>query len=202
MTNEQQHDTRYEASSGALANQFLIAMPHLEDPWFNHTVTYLWRHNAEGALGIVINKPSNLRLAELFGELQISVEARKGDISFHSERVMSGGPVEKNKGFILHSSEREWEYTLLITPQVSLTMSKDILVDIAAGNGPERYLVALGYASWEGGQLEQEIADNVWLTVPAISELIFSSDHPGKAEAAASILGLSLSQLSPTAGHS
>ena len=202
MTTDEQQDTRYEANSGTHANQFLIAMPHLEDPWFNHTVTYLWRHNEEGALGIVINKPSNLRLAELFGELQISVDARKGDISFHSERVMTGGPVEKNKGFILHSSEREWEYTLLITPQLSLTLSKDILVDIAAGKGPERYLVALGYAAWEAGQLEQEIADNVWLTVPAIPELIFSSDHPGKAEAAASILGVSLSQLSSTAGHS
>lgn len=192
----------YEATPGSLANQFLIAMPHLEDPWFNQTVTYLWRHSDEGALGIVINKPSNMRLADLLEELKISVEQRKGDIDFHSQRVMTGGPVERNKGFILHNSGREWEYTLPITPELSLTMSKDILADIALGDGPERYLVALGCAGWEAGQLEQEISDNVWLTVPAVPELIFSSDHSKKAEAAASILGISLDQLSSTAGHS
>lgn len=194
--------SHYEATPGSLANQFLIAMPHLEDPWFNQTVTYLWRHSDEGALGIVINKPSNMRLADLLEELKISLEQRKGDIDFHSQRVMTGGPVERNKGFILHNSGREWEYTLPITPELSLSMSKDILEDIALGVGPERYLVALGCAGWEAGQLEQEISDNVWLTVPAVPELIFSSDHSKKAEAAASILGINLGQLSSTAGHS
>ena len=202
MTENETHDTQYEAKPGTLADQFLIAMPHLEDPWFNHTVTYLWRHDKEGALGIVINKPSSLRLADLLQELQIDAGDHRGDIAFHSQRVMSGGPVEKNKGFILHSSGPEWEYTLPITPRLSLTMSKDILADIAHGNGPERYLVALGCAGWEAGQLEREISENVWRTAPAIPELIFSSDHAGKAEAAASILGVSLSQLSSTAGHS
>ena len=202
MTQNSSTVSQYEATPGSLANQFLIAMPHLEDPWFNQTVTYLWRHNDEGALGIVINKPSNMRLAELLEELKISFEQRKGDIDFHSQRVMTGGPVERNKGFILHNSGREWEYTLPITPELSLSMSKDILADIALGTGPERYLVALGCAGWEAGQLEQEISDNVWLTVPAVTELIFSSDHSKKAEAAASILGISLDQLSSTAGHS
>ena len=202
MTQNNSTASQYEATPGSLANQFLIAMPHLEDPWFNQTVTYLWRHNDEGALGIVINKPSNMRLAELLEELKIDLEQRKGDIDFHSQRVMTGGPVERNKGFILHNSGREWEYTLPITPELSLSMSKDILADIALGDGPERYLVALGCAGWEAGQLEQEISDNVWLTVPAVTELIFSSDHSKKAEAAASILGISLDQLSLTAGHS
>lgn len=202
MTQENSTDSHYEATPGSLANQFLIAMPHLEDPWFNQTVTYLWRHSDEGALGIVINKPSNMRLANLLEELKISLERRKGDIDFHSQRVMTGGPVERNKGFILHNSGREWEYTLPITPELSLSMSKDILADIALGEGPERYLVALGCAGWEAGQLEQEIGNNVWLTVPAVPELIFSSDHSKKAEAAASILGISLDQLSSTAGHS
>tara|TARA_R110001592_G_scaffold156705_4_gene387296 strand:+ start:734 stop:1342 length:609 start_codon:yes stop_codon:yes gene_type:complete len=202
MTQNNSTASQFEATPGSLANQFLIAMPHLEDPWFNQTVTYLWRHNDEGALGIVINKPSNMRLAELLEELKIDLEQRKGDIDFHSQRVMTGGPVERNKGFILHNSGREWEYTLPITPELSLSMSKDILADIALGDGPERYLVALGCAGWEAGQLEQEISDNVWLTVPAVTELIFSSDHSKKAEAAASILGISLDQLSLTAGHS
>lgn len=202
MTHDSSTGTHYEATPGSLANQFLVAMPHLEDPWFNQTVTYLWRHNEEGALGIVINKPSNMRLADLLEELKISLDQRKGDIDFHSQRVMTGGPVETGKGFILHNSGREWEYTLPITPELSLSMSKDILADIAMGVGPERYLVALGCAGWEAGQLEQEISDNVWLTVPAVTELIFSSDHAKKAEAAASILGISLDQLSSTAGHS
>ncbi len=202
MTQAEHDENFYEAKPGTLANQFLVAMPHLEDPWFNHTVTYLWRHNEEGALGIVINKPSSLRLADLLKELSIDVAPRLGDLEFHAQRVMTGGPVEKTKGFILHNSGREWEYTLPITPALSLSMSKDILEDIATGNGPERYLVALGCAGWEAGQLEEEIAQNVWLTVPAIPEIIFSGDHAGKAEAAASILGVSLSQLSSTAGHS
>ena len=195
-------DMDYEALPGTLANQFLIAMPHLEDPWFAHTVTFLWKHSEEGALGIVINKPSNMRVAELFAELGIEIKQRRGDIIFHSQHVMSGGPVEKNKGFILHESGREWEYTLPITRELSLSMSKDILADIAIGKGPENYLLALGCAGWEAGQLEKEISENFWLTVPAIPALIFSSDHTGKAEAAASILGVSLSQLSSFAGHS
>jgi len=202
MTQDSSTASHFEAIPGSLANQFLIAMPHLEDPWFNKTVTYLWRHSDEGALGIVINKPSNLRLADLLEELKIGLEKRKGDIEFHSQYVMTGGPVEKNKGFILHNSGREWEYTLPITSELSLSMSKDILADIALGDGPERYLIALGCAGWDAGQLEREISDNVWLTVPAIPELIFSSDHSKKAEAAASILGISLDQLSSTAGHS
>lgn len=198
------HDTDmdYEAVPGTLANQFLIAMPHLDDPWFAHTVTYLWKHSDEGALGIVINKPSNMRVAELLAELGIETEQKRGDIIFHSQRVMTGGPVEKNKGFILHESGREWEYTLPVTRELSLSMSKDILADIAIGKGPETYMVALGCAGWEAGQLEKEISENFWLTVPALPALIFSSDHAGKAEAAASILGVSLSQLSSFAGHS
>ncbi|MGB4247322.1 MAG: YqgE/AlgH family protein [Pseudohongiellaceae bacterium] len=195
-------DMDYEAVPGTLANQFLIAMPHMDDPWFAHTVTYLWKHSEEGALGIVINKPSNMRVAELLSELGIETAQKRGDIIFHSQRVMSGGPVEKNKGFILHESGREWEYTLPVTRELSLSMSKDILADIAAGKGPENYMVALGCAGWEAGQLEKEISENFWLTVPAIPALIFSSDHAGKANAAASILGVNLSQLSSFAGHS
>jgi putative transcriptional regulator len=195
-------DVEYQAAPGSLANQFLIAMPHLQDPWFAHTVTYLWKHNEEGALGIVINKPSSMLLSELLAELHIDAELRRGDSIFHSQRVMSGGPVEKHKGFILHESGREWEYTLRITPGLSLSMSKDILADIANGKGPENYLVALGCAGWEAGQLEQEIGDNYWLTAPAIPTLIFSTDYEAKPAAAAASLGVSLSQLSSIAGHS
>ena len=195
-------DAVLEDSPGSLTNQFLIAMPHLDDPWFNHTVTYLWKHSAQGALGLVINKPSSLRVAELLGELNIDTSARLGDLIFHRQHVMSGGPVERNKGFILHEAGRDWEYTLPVTDELSISMSKDILVDIAQGTGPENYLIALGCAGWEAGQLEQEISDNFWLTVPALPAIIFSRDHDSKAEAAAGLLGVNLSQLSSSAGHS
>lgn len=195
-------DAVLEDSPGSLTNQFLIAMPHLDDPWFNHTVTYLWKHSPQGALGLVINKPSSLRVAELLGELNIDTSARLGDLIFHRQHVMSGGPVERNKGFILHEAGRDWEYTLPVTDELSISMSKDILVDIAQGAGPENYLIALGCAGWEAGQLEQEISDNFWLTVPALPAIIFSRDHDSKAEAAAGLLGVNLSQLSSSAGHS
>ena len=200
--NHSSPDAAFDNGSESLANHFLIAMPHLDDPWFNHTVTYLWKHGPHGALGIVINKPSSLRVAELLAELDIDTGHRRGDLIFHNQHVMSGGPVEKNKGFILHDSGREWEYTLPVSSQLSISMSKDILVDIAANEGPEQYLIALGCAGWEAGQLEQEITRNFWLTVPALPAIIFSSDHDSKAEAAAGLLGVSLSQLSSFAGHS
>lgn len=200
VTNMNESD--FETSSGALVDQFLIAMPHLQDPNFNQTVTYLWQHNAEGALGIVINKASYMRLPELFDALHIDMDEPRHDSVLQNQHVMTGGPVEENKGFILHSSEKQWEHTIAITPELSLSMSKDILVDIAAGTGPQRYLVALGCAGWDAGQLEEEIANNVWLTVPAVPEIIFSTDHAGKAEACAALIGISLDQLSSTAGHS
>jgi len=195
-------DAMLDDSPGSLTNQFLIAMPHLDDPWFNHTVTYLWKHSAQGALGLVVNKPSSLRVAELLSELDIDTSPRLGDLIFHRQHVMSGGPVEKNKGFILHDAGRDWEYTLPVTSELSVSMSRDILVDIAEGKGPENYLIALGCAGWEAGQLEQEISNNFWLTVPALPAIIFSRDHDSKAEAAAGLLGVSMSQLSSTAGHS
>lgn len=184
-----------------LEHHFLIAMPQLRDPNFHGTVTYLWKHDQHGALGVVINRPSSLPVTELLEELKITVSdevaARLAD-----KRVLTGGPVEKNKGFILHDAGTEWEYTLPINDEVSLSMSRDILQDIANGVGPARYIAALGCAGWEAGQLEQEISDNVWLTVPANTNLLFSGDHDHMAEAAARILGVNLSQLATLAGHS
>ncbi len=184
-----------------LENQFLIAMPHLRDPNFNGSVTYLWKHGAEGALGLVINQPSQVRMTALLAELEIEPDESQRQ-RLDEEEVLTGGPVERNKGFILHETGPEWEYTVPITDTVSISMSRDILVDIAAGKGPSRYLVALGCAGWEAGQLEEEVGNNVWLTVPATDELLFSRDFENKASAAAGLLGVSLSQLSSFAGHS
>lgn len=185
----------------SLENQFLIAMPHLQDPYFNGSVTYLWKHGEDGALGIVINRPSDVTMTELLAELDITPAPSEAQI-MEQEQVLAGGPVERHKGFILHEAGQEWDYTLPITDDIAMSMSRDILEAIAEGKGPDHYLVSLGCAGWEAGQLEQEITDNVWLTVPADPDLLFSRDFDNKASAAAAILGINLSQLSSIAGHS
>jgi len=202
MSKHEQTRSENAARADNLENHFLVAMPHLHDPYFNKTITYLWKHSAEGAMGIIVNKPSRMRISELLHEMRL--QAKDADLHriLHRERVLSGGPVEKHKGFILHDSDREWSYTLPLTDSVSLSMSKDILADIAAGTGPSKYLVAMGCAGWEAGQLEEEISNNVWLTVPATPELLFSRDYENKPGAAVAQLGLTMSQLwSPIAGH-
>jgi len=183
-----------------LENQFLIAMPQMLDPYFTNTVTYLWKHNEEGALGIVINKPLKACVADIFAELDILCSTE--DSLFRERPVLAGGPVERDKGFIIHDAGQQWESSIEVTPEITICTSRTILQDIAKGSGPENYLVALGCAGWEAGQLEREITENTWLTTPANAELIFSDNYNGKAEAAASLLGIDLQQISPEAGHS
>jgi len=198
MKHESATDT---GSASCLENHFLIAMPHLRDPNFNGSVTYLWKHDSDGALGLVVNRPSKLVIPDLMEELGITIKdeflTRLQDSS-----ILTGGPVERNKGFILHEAGTEWDYTLAVNDNISLSMSKDILQEIADGGGPSRYLVTLGCAGWDAGQLEQEISDNVWLTVPADTDLLFSTDYDNKASAVAALLGVSMSQLASLAGHS
>lgn len=196
-----QNSDDISGSVSCLENHFLIAMPLLRDPNFNGSVTYLWKHDGDGALGLVVNRPSKLVIPDLMEELGISIKdaflAR-----LQGSSILTGGPVEQNKGFILHEAGTEWDYTLPVNDGVSLSMSKDILQEIADGGGPAQYLVALGCAGWDAGQLEQEISDNVWLTVPASTDLLFSTDYDNKAAAVAATLGVSLSQLASLAGHS
>ncbi len=198
MMHESDTDT---GSASFLENHFLIAMPLLRDPNFNGSVTYLWKHDSDGALGLVVNRPSKLVMPDLMEELGITIKdeflAR-----LQNRSILTGGPVEGNKGFILHEAGTEWDYTLAVNDDISLSMSKDILQEIAAGGGPARYLVALGCAGWDAGQLEQEISDNAWLTVPADTDLLFSTDYENKASAVAALLGVSMSQLASLAGHS
>ncbi len=184
-----------------LENQFLIAMPQMEDAYFANSVTYLWKHNESGALGIVINKPLRACIADIFNELDIECSIEDGP--FRESPVLAGGPVERDKGFIIHSAgNKRWESSISVTEQISICTSKSILEDIASGNGPEQYLIALGCAGWEAGQLENEISRNAWLTVPADPQLIFSGDYEKKTQQAASLLGVDLQQLAPDAGHS
>ena len=183
-----------------LENQFLIAMPQMLDPYFTNTVTYLWKHNEEGALGIVINKPLKACVADIFAELDIICSTENS--LFRERPVLAGGPVERDKGFIIHDAGQQWESSIEVTSEITICTSRTILQDIANGSGPENYLVALGCAGGEAGQLEREISENTWLTIPANAELIFSDNYNGKAKAAAGLLGIDLQQISPEAGHS
>jgi len=181
-----------------LTNHFLIAMPQLSGSYFGNTVVYMWQHGEDGALGIVVNLPLQLKLKEIFSQLDIDVKRPESGEAI----VLSGGPVETDKGFILHDADDHWQSTLKITDDLFITTSKDILDDISRGEGPENYLVALGCSGWSPGQLEKEIADNAWITCPASKDIIFSRNYAGKPDMAAATLGFSMAQLTTDLGHS
>lgn len=180
-----------------LTNQFLIAMPALADPNFARTVSYICQHNTDGAMGIVINRPLGIHLNEVLTHMEI-------EISNHScadMTVFLGGPVQTDRGFVLHQPAGAWESSLRITENLAVTTSRDILSAIAQGNGPDRVLVALGYAGWAAGQLEEEIAENAWLSGPSDTGVLFSVEAGGRWQAAAAGLGVDLSLLSSETGH-
>lgn len=181
----------------SLRNHFLIAMPSLADPHFAGTVTYLCEHNEEGAMGIVINRPTDLNLGDLLHPLAISPAPGLNTL----QAVFEGGPVQREHGFLLHTPIAHWNATLPITAQLALTTSKDILEAIARGAGPQHYLLALGYAGWGAGQLEEEMADNAWLSGPASLQVLFETPAERRWAAAAALLGVDVRQLSAEAGH-
>jgi putative transcriptional regulator len=180
-----------------LTNQFLISMPSLKDPNFEKTVTYVCVHNEEGAMGIVINKPLDIGLGEIFVQMDISVENPVAN----NKTVYQGGPVHIDHGFILHQSNQEWDSSIIVSADLCVTTSKDILEAIAEGNGPEESLVALGYAGWSAGQLEQELLDNAWLTGPADKDIIFNTSSDQCWETAANHIGVDIEKLSSDIGH-
>jgi len=181
----------------SLNNQFLIAMPALADPNFHGTVTYICEHNDQGAMGIVINRPLSLTLGEVLREMRIATQ----EDSIGRQAVYMGGPVQTDRGFVLHNPVGEWDSMLRINDEMGITTSKDILEDIAIGAGPQHKLVALGYAGWGAGQLEQELADNVWLCGPADKRIIFDTPWQQRWEDAAALMGVDLNQISNQIGH-
>ena len=184
-------------SISSLKNYFLLAMPGLNDPNFAQSVVYICEHNADGAMGLIINQQLDIPVKAIFDQLELSYLDECG-----SSLIFDGGPVQRDRGFILHPSvEQQWESTVAIGDDISLTASKDILTDIALGKGPTNALITLGYSSWEAGQLEQELTQNSWLTIPADSAIIFHTDCAKRAGAAASTIGLDLAMLSHDAGH-
>lgn len=181
----------------SLSNHLLIAMPGMLDPNFNSTVTLVCEHNEDGALGIVINRPTDLDVAGLLA--QLDVEDKDGRIGQHP--VLLGGPVCPERGFVLHNPGHDYESSIAVSPHIQLTLSRDVLDDMAAGTGPEKSLVALGYAGWAAGQLEAEMLANTWLSVPASPEIIFDVPFADRWSLAARTIGIDISQISPDAGH-
>jgi len=180
-----------------LNNQFIIAMPNLDDPYFFHTVTYLCQHNDEGALGIVINRSTDMRLGEIFKQMKIPVTSETASQSI----VFAGGPMQQERGFVLHPTGEAWDMTLPISESISLTTSRDVIEAIALDKGPECYLIALGYAGWGEGQLEQEILANAWLNSPYGKQTLFDTPIKLRWKAAAYSIGININQLTIPAGH-
>lgn len=179
-----------------LQHNFLLAMPGLVGDYFASTVTYLCEHSKEGALGIMVNRPSDLSLLELVSQLSLPT-----DPAHVAVPVYAGGPVSPERGFVLHSADAAFDSSTQIAVDVMMSTALDVLTAIASNKGPSKYLVALGYAGWGAGQLENEIANNVWLTAPADSSIIFELPHEQRLNAAARTLGIDFNLIASRPGH-
>ncbi|WP_019141922.1 YqgE/AlgH family protein [Noviherbaspirillum massiliense] len=189
------------ASELKLANHFLIAMPSMLDPVFGGTVIYLCEHNADGALGVIINKPTDMSMDELFERVDLKLEISPSQLLSTTHPVMFGGPVQVERGFVLHSPHGPYSSMMKVTDDIALTTSKDVLEAVAHGDGPRRMLVSLGCSGWGAGQLEDEIARNGWLTVPADPAIIFDLPAQERFAAAMNLLGINPWALSGQVGR-
>lgn len=196
-------DSSISFSADHLANQFLIAMPGMVDPNFAGAVIYLFEHTERGAMGLVVNRPTEVDLATLFDKIELKLEIAP----LLEQPVYFGGPVQVERGFVLHEPEPHTAYSssLVIPGGLTMTTSKDVLEAVASGTGPKKFLMTLGYAGWGAGQLEEEITLNGWMNVPLsrqqMADIIFDTPSSQRYERAMSRLGFDLSHLSGEAGH-
>ncbi|MDH5784275.1 MAG: YqgE/AlgH family protein [Chromatiales bacterium] len=186
------------SSATSFRDHFLIAMPALSDPNFDHSVTYICEHNEEGAMGVIINRQMAITMAEVLEQMEIEASSSVDT----TVNIHDGGPVHQEHGFVLHSPVGAWEASLQVSDEIALTTSRDILATIAHGEGPKQFLIALGYAGWGPGQLEQEMAENAWLSGPSSSRILFELPLEERWSAAAALLGIDLNLLSSEIGHS
>jgi putative transcriptional regulator len=184
-------------SSINLTHHFLIAMPNMADPYFSRTLTYICEHNDHGALGLVVNRPIDMTLQALFERLSLTLRGNERA----DAPVYFGGPVQTDRGFVLHSPAGSWQSTLRVGSHIGLTTSKDILEAVGRGEGPQQILVTLGYAGWSPGQLEHELSQNAWLTVEARDGIIFDTPAEERLPAAMELLGVDFARLQDEAGH-
>ena len=195
MQDTKQSDTTTGGDN--LTGHFLIAMPSLNDGFFNHAVTYICEHDETGSFGIIINQQTGITIKQIANEMNI-----KTDASYNKDQsIFIGGPVDQGRGFILHRPTGEWQSSLKVKNEVTLTTSKDILQAIVNNKGPEECIVALGYAGWAAGQLDNEMANNIWLNCPADEQIIFNTPTEERWKAAANLIGVDLSLLSSDTGH-
>jgi len=180
-----------------LTNQLLIAMPALADPNFHRTVAYICAHNDEGAMGIVINRPLGLSLKDVLPQMDL----KPANEAVGKTLIYGGGPVQTDRGFVLHEPKKSWDSSIKISEDIGMTTSRDILQAITEGRGPQRSLIALGYAGWDAGQREQEIGENSWLNAPCDSSLIFKAPSEKRWAMAVESLGIDIGELSFQAGH-
>jgi putative transcriptional regulator len=204
----------------SLENQFLIAMPSLGDDYFNKTVTYICEHNDGGAMGLIINMPVNMTLQDLLTQIaendnqqanenksSVEAETKSGSeqsiLCSHSleQRVLSGGPIAQNRGFVLHRTQSGWKSSLALNDDIMITTSKDILLALGTDKEPEQYMVTLGYAGWGPGQLETELQANSWLTIDADSDILFNTPIEQRWQKATKKLGIDIAHLSSDIGH-
>ena len=183
--------------SNYLTGHLLIAMPSLMDPNFSRTVTYICEHSDEGAIGLVINRPLDIDLGEVFRQLNLD----DADPDMSELPVLHGGPVQMDRGFVIHDSAMPWESTTNVADSIHVTTSQDILLSMAGGKGPNRAAVALGYAGWGAGQLEREMAENSWLSTPADTQILFDTPFADRWREAAGLIGIDPDKIAPDAGH-
>jgi putative transcriptional regulator len=167
------------------------------DPNFAHTVALICDHSPRGALALILNKPLPMRMGEVFEQLSIDLAAGP----LNDRHVLRGGPMQTDRGFVVHRACGEWDSTLKVSDSIHVTTSRDILAAMARGEGPGDAVVALGYAGWDGGQLEDEIRANAWLSAPVDPALIFDLPFESRWEAAGRLLGVELSRISPISGN-
>jgi len=182
----------------SLKHHFLLAMPHLEDPNFAGSLSYLCDHDDNGTMGVIVNRPMEITLDALFEQLSLGGD----DSPYRNAPVYYGGPMHKDRGFILHVGDSQaWDSSVQVEDGIALTTSIDILQALADGNGPEHFLVCLGCAGWDVGQLEDELKENAWLTVEGHSNVLFDTPPAERLAAAAGILGVDLNLMTRNAGH-
>jgi putative transcriptional regulator len=184
-------------SPSTLANHFLIATPSMDDPNFSRGVTLLCQHGEDGAMGLLVNRISDFTLGEVLAQMRIECS----DPELAATPVLLGGPVQTERGFVLHDGGEGWDSTLRVSAQLCVTTSRDILVSMAEGKGPKHALVALGYAGWTAGQLEEELQADAWLTVPATEAVLFHTPIEQRWQAAARLMGVDLDRLTGYSGR-
>ena len=184
-------------ASLSLTNHFLIAMPTMEDPYFAKSLVFIAEHNDDGALGVIVNRPIDMNLATLFRKIDVPLDLG----ALGESPVFFGGPVQTDRGFVLHRPLGSWQSTLVVSEEIGLTTSRDVLQSLSRAENPGNMVITLGYSGWGAGQLEHELAQNAWLTVPADPRILFELPHEKKLASALLLLGIDLTNLAGHAGH-